>query len=221
MVEVDDEKFIFLTEADVPGRETDGGGREMVLCKEWEVDVVPLVGETFPVGRAIPERMVLPGVVVGLHLPTVRVFEEVGERTLLLFWLRGGGGCAWDDDGGGNCSACCGWVGHASCSGRVDLGRVGVLFWYGGSFEVAGYGGSLLVGVLVKQVAHLHFSEGHWDAVDAYFNSCPKTLRVDAVVCSEFAGSFGNLELKVLHESLLLRGCDTSFPHLDRTPLTV
>lgn len=29
------------------------------------------------------------------------------------------------------------------------------------------------------------------------------------------------LELKVLHESLLLRGGDTSFPHLDRTPLTV
>lgn len=121
VVEVDDEKFIFLTEADVPGRETDGGGREMVLCKEWEVDVVPLVGETFPVGRAIPERMVLPGVVVGLHLPTVRVFEEVGERTLLLFWLRGGGGCAWDDDGGGNCSALGRFFGLASASFSFSL----------------------------------------------------------------------------------------------------
>lgn len=98
--------------------------------------------------------------------------------------------------------------------------------------------GMLAILVLVRQVSHVCPSQCHRDSVDAYFYSCPQSLRLEVVLRSEFARAFSDyigrvvniisvspwararhtFKLEILNKSLLLSQWDS---HLLLLPGTV
>lgn len=59
--------------------------------------------------------------------------------------------------------------------------------------------GMLAILVLVRQVSHVCPSQCHRDSVDAYFYSCPQSLRLEVVLRSEFARAFSDCTGRVVN----------------------